>query len=131
MEILLAIGLVVFIIYASFSIAQTIELRRTSMALRHMIARTEESLQPPLAAARGILENVKKSTDNVFILTEQVREMVEAVRRVEQSVTSLYEYYLDGMGESARANIAGLKAGVQAGVSTLLRDLSDKKEGSS
>ena len=57
--------------------------------------------------------------------------MAETVARVEKTVNGLYEYYKEGLGEAARANIAGLKAGVKAGVVTLLKDLNNRKEGSS
>jgi hypothetical protein len=45
-EILVAIGVVAFIIYASFNIIYLIELRRTSFALRQLIKGTEENIHP-------------------------------------------------------------------------------------
>ncbi len=130
-EALLAIGVVAFITYAAFTIAHIIELRRTSLALRQLIMRTEENLHPALSALRGILEDIRKTTYNVAELTESVREVAETAKRVENEVKDLYAYYMEGMGEAARANIAGLKAGVKAGMITLLKDLSERKEGSS
>ncbi len=130
-EILLAIGVVAFVVYAAFSIAHIIELRRASIALRQFIARTEENLHPSLAAVRVILEDIRETADDVAGLAKSVREAADTAKRIEQGVQGLYEYYLEGMGETARANMAGLKAGVKAGMITLLKDLSEKKEGSS
>ncbi len=130
-EALLSIGIVVFVIYAAFNIANSIEMRRTSIALRQLIRRSEENLHPALSALRGILEDIGKATYNIAMLTKSLREVAETVARVENTVNGLYEYYKEGVGEAARANIAGLKAGVKAGMTTLLKDLNDRKEGSS
>ena len=130
-EALVNIGIVVFIIYAAFNIASIIEMRRTNIALRQLIKRTEENLHPALTALRSILEDIGKATYDIAALTRSLRELAETVARVENTVNGLYEYYKEGLGEAARANMAGLKAGVKAGVVTLLKDLNDRKEGSS
>jgi hypothetical protein len=128
-ETLLSIGIVVFIIYATFNIVHIIEMRRTSVALRQLIERTEENLHPALAALRGVLEDIGKATYDVAVLTRSLREVAEKVVRVENTVNGLYQYYKEGLGKAARANIAGLKAGVKAGIVTLRRDLNERKEG--
>lgn len=130
-EALVNIGIVVFIVYAVINIASIIEMRRASIALRQLIKRSEENLHPALTALRGILEDIGKTTYNIAVLTESLREMAETVARVENTVNGLYEYYKKDLGEAARANIAGLKAGVKAGMTTLLKDLNERKEGSS
>ena len=130
-EALINIGIVVFVIYAAFNISNIIEMRRTSSALRQLIKRTEENLHPALTALRGILEDIGKATYNIAVLTRSLREVAETVARVEKTVNGLYEYYKEGLGEAARANIAGLRAGVKAGVVTLLKDLNNRKEGAS
>lgn len=130
-EALVNIGIVVFIVYAVINIASIIEMRRASIALRQLIKRSEENLHPALTALRGILEDIGKTTYNIAVLTQSLREMAETVARVENTVNGLYEYYKKDLGEAARANIAGLKAGVKAGMTTLLKDLNERKEGSS
>ena len=130
LEILGSIGIIVFIVYAIFNIIYLIELRRTGVAVRQLVKRTEDDLLPAVAAFRNILEDIQKTTYNVAMLTDTVRETAETAIRVERRISDLYERYKDGLGEAARANIAGLKAGVKAGVTTLIKDLSDKKEGS-
>jgi phage-related tail protein len=129
-EILIAIGVVAFIIYASFNIIYLIELRRTSFALRQLIKRTDENLHPAFEKVRHILEDVGKATDNVVALTENVREIAGSVAAVEKIIKKLYGSYKKGISDATRANIAGLQAGVKTGVVTLFENLIVKKEGS-
>lgn len=96
-EALVNIGVVVFIIYAAFNIANIIEIRRTSIALRQLIKRTEENLHPALTALRGIFEDIGKATYNVAVLTRSLREVAETVARVENTINGLYEYYKEGL----------------------------------
>ncbi len=130
-EIVLAIGVVTFMVYTAVTVAHLIELRRASIAFRQFITKAGENLYPSLSALRGVLEDINRVTADVAMLTQSVRDAAETVKRIETSVKDLYEYYWEGTGETARANIAGVKAGVKAGVTTLLKDLSKKKEGSS
>jgi methyl-accepting chemotaxis protein len=129
-ETLINAGIVVFIIYAVVNIAGLIEINRSARALRQFIRKTEEEFQPTLSSARGVLGDIEKATHSVVDLSEKIREVTEALTRVEHSIRELYAYYKDGLSEAAQANIAGLKAGVKAGVVTLLKDLNDRKEGS-
>lgn len=128
-EILVAIGVVAFIIYASFNIIYLIELRRTIFALRQLIKRTEENLHPAFAEVKHILEDVGKATYNVVALTENVQEIAGSVAVVEKSIKKLYRSYKEGISDTTRANIAGMKAGVKTGVVTLFENLMAKKEG--
>ncbi len=130
-ERLLDIGVVVFIIYAVINVSHIIEMRRTSIALRRFIEKTEENLHPALSAGRSVLEDIGRATHNIVELTERIREVAATLTSVEKSIRGLYEHYKEGFGEATYANIAGLKAGVKAGVATLFKDLNDRKEGSS
>jgi len=56
--------------------------------------------------------------------------VADTVGAVERNVRDLYGSYAEGLGETARAHAAGLKAGVKAGMSSLLNDLNTRKEGS-
>ncbi len=130
-EVLLTVSIVVFILYAAFVIAAAIELRRTGAAIRQFLARTEAGLHPALAAMRAVLEDVMKTTSNVASITESVRDMAGTAEKVKDSVQELYENYGDGMSDAVHARIAGLKAGVSAGMTTLLKEKHERKEESS
>jgi phage-related tail protein len=79
---------------------------------------------------KHILEDVGKATDNVVALTENVREIAGSVAAVEKNIKKLYRSYKEGISDTTRANIAGMKAGVKTGVVTLFENLIAKKEGS-
>jgi ABC-type transporter Mla subunit MlaD len=128
-EILLAMGVLTFIIYASFNIYYLIELRRTSLAMRQLITRTDENLHPTLAALRHIFEDIGTITDNAAALSKSLRDAADAIGAAEKAIRTLYQSYEENFAEVARANVAGLKAGVKTGVVTLLKNLKDKKEG--
>ena len=129
-EIILAIGVTAFIIYAAFNIFYLMELRRTSFAVRQLVEKAEENIHPTLVALRRALEDIGTVTDNVAELSKSLREAADAVTAAEKRIKALYLAYEDGISEAARANIAGVQAGIRAGVGTLLKGLKSKEKGS-
>jgi hypothetical protein len=129
--IILDIGIIVFIIYAAINIFYIIDLRRTSVAARELIKNTGENLNPALVELRGTLENIRKMTDEIGILTRDVRLVADSAASLEKGLRKFWEYYKDDIGPAVGANIAGLKAGVKTGVVTLVRNLKERKGGSS
>ncbi len=130
-EIILIIATIVFCIYASINVVYLIELRRTSSALRQLIKRSEENLVPAFASLRHILDDIEKAAGSVAALAERLRAVADTAATVEKTVKNLYGSYVESPSEAARANIAGWKAGVKTGVLTLLKNLANRKEGSS
>jgi hypothetical protein len=128
-ELLLAIGVVSFIIFASFHIFYIIEVRKTSLATRQLITRAEENLHPALAAVRHIFEDIKTIADNAAVLSKSLREAAEALAIAQNAIKNIYRSYEDKLDKPVRANMSGLKAGIKTGVVTLLSNLKDKKEG--
>jgi hypothetical protein len=129
--IILDIGVIVFIIYAAVNIFYIIDLRRTSVAARELIKNTGKNLDPALVELRGTLENIRNITDGLGILTRDVRLVADSAAAVEKGFKKLWEYYKDDVETAVNANIAGLKAGVKTGVVTLVRNLKERKGGSS
>ena len=129
-EIILAIGVTAFIIYAAFNIFYLMELRRTSFAVRQLVEKAGENIHPTLVALRRALEDIGTVTDNVAELSKSLREAADAVSAAEKRIKALYLAYEDGISEAARANIAGVQAGIKAGVGTLLKGLKSKEKGS-
>ncbi|MDA8424156.1 MAG: hypothetical protein M0Z89_12555 [Nitrospiraceae bacterium] len=129
-EIILAIGVTAFIIYAAFNIFYVMELRRTSFAVRQLVEKAGENIHPTLVALRRALEDIGTVTDNVAELSKSLREAADAVTAAEKRIKALYLAYEDGISEAARANIAGVQAGIKAGVGTLLKGLKSKEGGS-
>ncbi len=127
-QILATIALVIFIIYAVFNIIYLIDLRKTSLALRQFVAKTEENLNPALIELRLALEDIRKITSDAAVLTQKLRTAAGTIVTVEKSIQTLYGFYRDSFGQSANANISAVKAGVKAGVVNLLKNLKAKKE---
>jgi hypothetical protein len=130
-EIMLAIGVVTFIIFASFNIYYLIEMRRTSLAVRQLVTRAEENIYPTLAAARHIFENIQTITDNTATLAASLRNAAIALNAAQgmiDMIKDLYMSYEKNVGQSVRANVSGIKAGINTGVATLLSSLKERKE---
>ncbi len=130
LEIILGIGVVSFIVYASFSIVSSVSLKRMSMTLEEFIKRTENNINSTLIELRGTLENARKITDDVGTITEEVRHISHIVASLDKGVRGLYGYLQEEFGPAAEANFAGLKAGIKTGVVTLVKNLQSSKEGS-
>lgn len=128
-EILLTLGIITFIVYAIFNVIYLIDVRKTSSALRQFIIKTEENLNPALAELTRTLEDIKKVTGDISVLVEKLRAAIGVILSVEKGIESLYGYYRHGLGQAAQSNISGLKAGLRAGVLSLLKNLKTKKEG--
>lgn len=129
-QILAAIAVVTFVVYAAFNIVYLIDLRRTSIALREFILRTEENLNPALMELRLALQDIRKVTADLSSLSDRLRAAAGTVLTIERTIQGLYGYYRDGLAESANANLSALKAGVRAGVVNFIKNLKTKKEGS-
>lgn len=128
-ETLAVIAVITLVVYAAFNIIYLIDLRRTSLAVRQFIARTEENLHPALAELRLALADMRKVSADISALTDRLRSVTGALVRVEKTVEHLYDFYREGFSQSA--NMAALKAGVTVGVVNLFKNLKAKKEESS
>jgi hypothetical protein len=126
-DIILGIGVATFIVYAGFHISYLLSLRRTSERMRDFLENTEGNLNAALIELRDTLENLKEITRNVNVVSEDIRQISNTVATVERIVRALYGYVGKGLGPAAGANIAGLKAGITTGVSTLVNSLKKRR----
>jgi hypothetical protein len=126
-DIILGIGVAAFIFFAGFHIYYIMSLRRTSERLGDFLHNTEGSLNAALVELRDTLENIKKLSGNMSAVTEDVRQISHTVASVEKIIRGLYGFMGKGLGPAAGANIAGLKAGITTGVSTLVKSLKTRR----
>ena len=126
-DIFLGIGVTAFIVYMGFQISYILSLKRTSKQMGVFIQNTEGNLNAALVELRGTLENMNKITGNISAVTEDVRQISRTVAIVEESIRSLYEYGRTGLGPAAGANIAGVKAGISTGVTTLVKGFKQRR----
>jgi uncharacterized protein (UPF0335 family) len=129
-DVLLNTGVVVFIIYAIVSIAYQVSAYRAAVAVRQFVTLSSGDLLGVLVELRVMLENFRKISENVTVVSEDVREITSSVAGLQQEVRTLYGFIKDMAGAEARADFAGLKAGIRTGVATLVNGLKkeDKEE---
>jgi len=126
-DLLLNTGVVVFIIYAIASIIYQVSAYRAAVALRQFITLSSGDLLTTLAEFRATLENFRKISDNVTGVTEDVREITSSVADLQKEVRAMYGVIKDAAGTEARADLAGLKAGIRTGVATLVKGLNEER----
>jgi uncharacterized protein YoxC len=129
-NIILSIGVLVFIIYTAYFIVSVRSLMRMSATIDEFLRRTEGNVNTTLIELKATLENTRKITGDVGAVTEEVRRISHTVASVDKGLKDLYGYVRDGLGPATGANLAGLKAGIKTGVITLVKNLREK-EGSS
>lgn len=122
-DMLMNIGVVVFIAFAIVSIAYQVTAYRAATALRQFIRQSSGEMQNVVAELRGTLENFRKITDNVNVVTEDVREITNSVADLQRDVRTLYSFIRETVGGTVTADLAGLKAGVKTGMETLVKNL--------
>ena len=115
-DIILGIGVATFIIYTGFHISYILSIKRTS-----------EQVSDVLVELRDTLENLKMITGNVNAVSEDVRQISRTVAIVEKSIRGVFHYGKANLGPATGANIAGLKAGIATGVTTLVKSLKQRR----
>ncbi len=127
-DIVLGIGVAAFIIYGTFQIVYILKLRKTATRLDSFLRNTEGNLNETLAELKGTLENARKAAADVRSVTADVREIADTVVSLERGVRSAYQEIKEDLGNTAEANMAGLKAGIKTGVTTLVRSIQQQQE---
>jgi hypothetical protein len=125
-NLLLAIGVAVFIIYAIVNIIYLNDLRKTTSVLRQFIIRTDENLQPALIDMRSALQDIRRISGDLVTATERVRSLAATLGAVEKSIRVIYGSYREGIQHAARSNVESVKAGLKAGVLSLFRNMRSK-----
>ena len=73
------------------------------------------------------LESFRSICRALPAVTEDVKQISSSVASVEKSIRGLYDYTKESLGSAAGARIAGLKAGITTGVSTLVKSMQDER----
>ena len=124
-DILLGIGVVAFIVYTAIHAAYVVNIKRTSERMEAFFQYTEGNLNAALAEMKDTLKNLKKITGDVSVVTDDIKQITHTVASVERSMQVLHNYVKEDLGPAAGATIAGWKAGITTGVSTLARNLKE------
>ena len=127
-EVLLSAGVAAFIIYAAFNVAFMISIKRTSDSIRHFLGNTEGSVKATLEELKGTVENIRKISNDAGEVTADIKQITNALHDLEKGIRNKLEYLNQTIASAAEANKAGLKAGVAAGVATLMQKAAERKE---
>jgi len=124
---LLNIGVVVFILYALVSIVNQVSVYRTAAMVRKFLLQSSGDMLGVLNELRATMENFRKISDNVTAVTGDVREITSSVADLQKEVRTLYAFIRDMAGAEARADLAGIKAGIRTGVATLVQGINEER----
>lgn len=108
-----AVGVFIFVM---------IELRGATRGLREFLKTTENSLKPTLEELQQTLKSMRNVTENVTDVTEDIKELSGSVRDVGKNVRQVSEL-IGGVTSSTAIKVCGLRAGINAGLDVLLRNL--------
>ena len=122
-DVILAIGVAAFIVYAGFQVAYLLSVRRTSERMTAFLDATEGNVNATLQSLTGALENLRKISGDVRAVTEEVRRISDGVSTLERNVRRSFDALRANLGSATRSNVAGLRAGVTTGVSALVKNL--------
>jgi uncharacterized protein YoxC len=124
-EIILGIGVGVFVVYAVFNIIYLMSMKKSSEKVSAFLANTEDNVNAALVELKGTLENLQKVIGDIKAVTADVRQISDTVASMEKGMRGAYQYVKEGLGSAAGANIAGLKAGITIGVATLMKSMQE------
>ena len=122
-EVILGIGVAAFIVYAAFNIVYLMGLKKSGDSMALFVKNSEGNVNATLVELKGTLENLRKISGDISEITEDVKQISNSVSEVEKSIRDLFDQIKEDLGSAAEANIAGLKAGISTGVSTLVKNL--------
>jgi ABC-type transporter Mla subunit MlaD len=127
-EILLCTGIAVFTVYAAFSIVSLISIKRTSDSMREFLMDTGGSLKSVVAEFKATLENMRKISSDIRDVTADIKQVSHGVADAEKVLHDRLVSLDQSLSSTVEANVAGLKAGVAAGVESLVRNSATRKE---
>src|SRR5512144_2901737 len=125
-EMIVGIGVAVFIVYAVFSIVYMMSIKKLNDALHDFLLRAAGNANATLAELKVTLENIRKITDDIGAVSQDARQISSSLATVEKGIRMLFEYGKESVGSAAGASVAGLKAGIKAGFATFSKNPTEK-----
>lgn len=110
------VALVVVLIYV------LLELRQVTRKLEAFITMSENSLKPTLDELPGTIRSIRHVTENISIVTDDVKTLSGSVRQVGENIR-LTSNYIENIASSSSVQVLGLKAGIRAGFNALVNNL--------
>jgi uncharacterized protein YoxC len=113
------VALVIVLIYV------LLEVRVATQKLEQFISTSESSLKPTLDELPETIRSVRYIAENIATVTDDVKTLTGSVREVGQNIR-LTSGYIEEIASSSSVQVSGLRAGIRAGLYTLVNNLLTK-----
>jgi uncharacterized protein YoxC len=125
-SIILSVGLIGFLVALIFIIYAAIELKRAASSLSNFLKVTEDRMTPVLEEAELSLRNIKKISDDIGKITDNVKDVTIALNETAKNIRDISNIVED-IKRGASLRIMGLKAGIKTAINVLIQEISSKK----
>lgn len=127
----LLMGMIFFVMVAGFLVAMgflvyaSIELRKAAISLKAFLKVAEEKIPPLIAETEQTLKSLRRVSDDVAIVTENVGNVSTALREITENVR-VASLIVTDLREGASLRFMGVKAGIRAAMHALGQEIKKK-----
>jgi uncharacterized protein YoxC len=111
-----------FIAAIGFLIYASLEIRRAAQAFKEFLENTEERINPVLEETEQALKSLRKVSDDVGTVTENVRNFSGAMYEIVDNLRALSSIVHD-VREGMSLRVSGVKAGIKTALEVLIKSL--------
>ncbi len=111
-----------FIAAIGFLIYASLEIRRAAQAFKEFLQNTEERINPVLEETEQTLKSLRKVSDDVGTITENVRNFSGAMHEIVDNLRALSSIVYN-VREGVSLRVLGVKAGIKTALEVLIRSL--------
>lgn len=126
LSIILSVGIIGFLVALVFIIYAAIELKRAASSLSNFLKVTEERITPVLEEAELSLKNIKKISDDIGTVTDNVKNISIALNETAKNIRDISNI-IEDIKRGASLRLMGLKAGFKTAINVLMQEISSKK----
>lgn len=121
---IIALACVVSVIILIYVI---LEVRTAMRRLEQYVTTFESSLKPTLDELPETITSIRRIAENIAMVTDDVKTLSRSVREVGENIR-LTSGYIEEIASSSSVQASGLRAGVKAGLYTLVNNLLTKRK---
>jgi uncharacterized protein YoxC len=120
----LFIGLITLAVFVltGFIIYLILELRKTINSVKLSMESIEKVIIPTVEELQMTLKSVRKITDDVGVVTEEVKGLSGSIREIRENVKCVSEA-VSAITKNSVVQVSGVKAGVKAGFEYFIKNL--------
>jgi uncharacterized protein YoxC len=120
----LFIGLITLAVFVltGFIIYLILELKKTINSVKLSMESIEKVIIPTVEELQMTLKSVRKITDDVGVVTEEVKGLSGSIREIRENVQYVSEA-VSAITKNSVVQVSGVKAGVKAGFEYFIKNL--------